>query len=234
MSKLAQWLDLGSFFRDPVHTLGGAVVAAMLVSVTWSSWENTFHDPISGDRGNRLVMTSLNTHELLDRPTRLAELYSVDRRAARPAAPGRALSATARSQEQERRCLATGLYFEARGEQYAGQMAVAEVILNRVSSPDYPNTICGVVYQGAHRRTGCQFSFTCDGESDRPRDAVAWAKSQRLASLYTMGQVEEPVLADNTTHYHADYVDPVWASQLHKVAKIGRHIFYSRGRASNS
>ena len=105
------------------------------------------------------------------------------------------------------------------------------MILNRVASNDYPNTICGVVFEGSYRRTGCQFSFTCDGESDRPRDLSAWRKAERMAAVVTMGVERERLVAENVYNYHADYVEPNWASQLYRVAKIGRHIFYSRSRS---
>lgn len=135
--------------------------------------------------------------------------------------------------KKENKCLATGIYFEARGESWFGQRAVAEVILNRVASPDYPDTICGVVFEGAWRSTGCQFSFACDGISDRPRDRVAYKKAERVAKYAAMGFGQVPVLGRHVTHYHADYVNPYWAQQLHKVRKIGSHIFYARRRSAS-
>lgn len=238
MKKLAQWLDLGQYLHDPAHMVVGLAATLLISTTVLASWSDGTIDPISGERGNRLVLSSLDrlgSDDLLDRPTRLGELAMLpsllDERSGTAATPVRAMGDTARHLEQERRCLATGVYFEARGETHLGQMAVAEVIVNRVASKDYPNTICGVVFQGSYRRTGCQFSFTCDGESDRPRDLPAWRKAQYLASLVTMGIVRERLIAENVTHYHADYVEPFWASSLYRVAKIGRHIFYSRTRS---
>jgi spore germination cell wall hydrolase CwlJ-like protein len=124
-------------------------------------------------------------------------------------------------------CLATAIYFEARGEPQKGQLAVAQVVLNRVKNPAYPNTICGVVYQNKNRLRQCQFSFACDGIRDRVTDKSAWSTAQTLATSAvtdTAGQF----LADvgTSTHYHAIYVRPRWARSMKKTERIGRHIFY--------
>jgi len=127
---------------------------------------------------------------------------------------------------REKNCLATAIYFEARGESTLGQKAVAEVVVARTRVPGRPRTICGVVYEGSHRKTGCQFSFTCDGVADRVRDRDAWRQATRIAAnvMRTGGKVN-PV-AGGATFYHADYVSPSWASRMIKVAEIGTHIFY--------
>jgi spore germination cell wall hydrolase CwlJ-like protein len=127
---------------------------------------------------------------------------------------------------REKDCLATAIYFEARGESAVGQKAVAEVVVARTRVPGRPRTICGVVYEGSHRKTGCQFSFTCDGVADRVRDRDAWRQAMRIAAnvMRTGGKVN-PV-AGGATFYHADYVSPSWASRMVKVAEIGTHIFY--------
>ncbi len=129
---------------------------------------------------------------------------------------------------RERKCLATALYFEARSEGELGQMAVAKVILNRVKDPRFPNTICGVVYQGAEKRNACQFSFACDGKSDIPRHRKAWAQARRIATKALNGKLGMEALA-GVNFYHADYVRPKWAWAMRKVRKIGRHIFYRDG-----
>ena len=127
--------------------------------------------------------------------------------------------------EAERRCLIEGIYYEARGERAVGQLAVAEVVINRVLSGRYPSTICGVVFQGAS--TGrCQFSFACDGSMKRPRDNLAWRKAQRMAHYVLSGRVRNS-LVGTATYYHANYVSPYWAPHMVEVAKIGQHIFYS-------
>lgn len=132
----------------------------------------------------------------------------------------------------EKHCLATAIYFEARGESVKGQKAVAEVILARMRTPGRPKTICGVVYEGSERRTGCQFSFTCDRASDVARPGAQWSQAQRIAetAMATHGKVK-PV-SRGATFYHADYVKPRWARGMVRVAQIGSHIFYrpKRGR----
>jgi spore germination cell wall hydrolase CwlJ-like protein len=128
-------------------------------------------------------------------------------------------------QRRERRCMVTALYFEARSESDEGQIAVGQVIMNRVKSPDYPDTICGVVYQGSDRRTGCQFSFTCDGRPDRPQDKAEWERSIYLANLVLEGKVWLKAIGEST-HYHANYVNPAWRREMDRKKKVGHHIFY--------
>lgn len=122
------------------------------------------------------------------------------------------------------RCLTQAVYYEAAVEPIPGRRAVAQVVLNRVRHPAYPNSVCGVVYQGSERRTGCQFSFTCDGSLLRQPSARAWNEAQTIARAALAGYVEPSV--GTATHYHADYVLPKWAFQLAKTSQIGRHIFY--------
>ncbi len=127
---------------------------------------------------------------------------------------------------RERRCLAIAIYFEARGEPVRGQVAVGQVILNRVRSPLFPETICGVVYQG-QMAPGCQFSFACDGKTDNPRKDAQWAQAQALAKKISSGQVWLPDVG-YSTYYHANYVRPDWVGDMSKIDKIGRHIFYKK------
>lgn len=121
-------------------------------------------------------------------------------------------------------CLATAIYYEAATEPDAGQRGVAQVILNRVAHPSYPDTVCGVVYQGSERRTGCQFSFTCDGSLARRPSAMHWNRALKVAQDALSGYVYAPV--GLATHYHATYVYPYWAPSLHYVGTIGLHRFY--------
>lgn len=127
--------------------------------------------------------------------------------------------------EREQQCLAAGIYFEARGEPVRGQAAVAQVILNRVRNPAYPNTICGVVYQNKDWRNRCQFSFACDGIKDRVASPAHFRLAQEVAFAVTAGKIwlEE---VGTSTHYHATYVNPRWAKAMERMKKIGRHIFY--------
>ena len=125
----------------------------------------------------------------------------------------------------EKNCLARAIYFEARSEPEAGQLAVAKVIMNRVKDPQYPNSICGVVYQGAERRNSCQFSFACDGRSDDPKSRKSWRRSKQIASRAFKSSDGVKVISA-ATHYHADYVRPKWSGSMKRLIKIGRHIFY--------
>lgn len=125
----------------------------------------------------------------------------------------------------EENCLARAVYFEARSESELGQLAVAKVILNRVKDPEYPNTICGVVYQGSGRRNSCQFSFACDGLPDDVKSASAWARSKAVAQKALVGNSKVAAVG-TATNYHADYVKPKWAKSMKRLIKIGRHIFY--------
>ncbi|MCO5060218.1 MAG: cell wall hydrolase [Rhizobiaceae bacterium] len=125
----------------------------------------------------------------------------------------------------EQECLAQGIYFEARGENLKGQAAVAQVILNRVRNPTYPNTICGVVYQNKTWRNRCQFSFACDGARDRVRSPGHYRTAQDIAMAVTAGKIFIPEVG-SATHYHATYVHPRWSRTMEKMKKIGLHIFY--------
>lgn len=122
-------------------------------------------------------------------------------------------------------CLTAAIYYEAGQESIDGRRAVAQVILNRVRHPAFPATVCGVVFQGAERRTGCQFTFTCDGALARKPSAAGWAQARALAEQALAGSVFMPV--GWATHYHADYVVPYWATSLAKIGQIGAHIFYT-------
>lgn len=122
-------------------------------------------------------------------------------------------------------CLTKAIYYEAAVENETGQRAVAQVILNRMRSPIFPNSVCGVVFQGSELRTGCQFSFTCDGSLQRQPSLAGWMRARRVALAALSGVVERSV--GLATHYHANYVVPYWASSLDKVSTIGAHIFYA-------
>jgi hypothetical protein len=121
-------------------------------------------------------------------------------------------------------CLALAITYEAGFEPLAGQEAVAQVILNRVRHSAYPDTVCGVVWQGSTRRTGCQFTFTCDGSLRRARSAPAIVAAQHLAVRVLAGESIDHVRG--ATHYHANYVAPYWAPSLTRVRQIATHIFY--------
>ena len=121
-------------------------------------------------------------------------------------------------------CLTQAVYYEAANEPMMGRRAVAQVVLNRMRHPAYPKSVCGVVYQGWERTTGCQFSFTCDGSLLRRPATATWAQAQDVARAALSGYVEPSV--GTATFYHADYVLPKWAFTLNKIQQIGAHIFY--------
>jgi spore germination cell wall hydrolase CwlJ-like protein len=126
---------------------------------------------------------------------------------------------------KEQRCLAEGIYFEARGELEKGQAAVAQVILNRVRNPKFPNSICGVVYQNINWFNRCQFSFACDRVKDRVVPGKHWETAKAIALAVTAGKIWIKDVG-SSTHYHATYVSPDWAPTMVKLTRIGQHIFY--------
>ena len=130
----------------------------------------------------------------------------------------------AKQRASEHKCLAEAVYYEARSESRSGQLAVADVVKNRVTSKHFPSSICGVVYQGADRPFACQFSFACDGSMDIAPKGAAWQRSQDIAQLSLTGFV--PDLTKNSTHYHTVEIKPKWADTLEFKAKIGFHKFY--------
>ncbi|HSO47276.1 MAG TPA: cell wall hydrolase [Rhizobiaceae bacterium] len=127
--------------------------------------------------------------------------------------------------DREQHCLTAGIYFEARGEPVRGQAAVAQVILNRVKNPTYPNSICGVVYQNKDWRNRCQFSFACDKIKDKVQDPKRWRLASYVARETTHGRIWLAEVG-SSTHYHATYVKPRWARAMEKVGRIGLHVFY--------
>ncbi|MEP1229302.1 MAG: cell wall hydrolase [Litorimonas sp.] len=131
---------------------------------------------------------------------------------------------TAELMKSEQTCLARAVFYEARSERRSGQIAVAEVVLNRVKSRHYPNSVCGVVYQGSGRKSGCQFSFTCDGSfGDEPK-GKAWDNAQKIAAF--MKTHDMPPLTNGSTHYHTTAINPAWSSHLRFDRQIGSHKFY--------
>ncbi len=121
-------------------------------------------------------------------------------------------------------CLTTAIYYEAGAETPNGQMAVAQVILNRMRHPAFPKSVCGVVFQGAERRTGCQFSFTCDGAMARTPSPAQWSRATSVAQMMLAGAVYAPV--GIATHYHTDWVIPAWSAKLDKIRAERTHLFF--------
>ncbi len=144
---------------------------------------------------------------------------------ARPKSPAERLKLTGKAREKAEKCLANAVYFEARGEPIRGQIAVAQVVMNRVFSPFYPKTVCDVVYQNAHRHNACQFTFACDGMPKIITEPDAWLRATRIARDMLDGKLWMPEVA-KSTHYHAYWVRPTWVHEMKKMFKLGVHTFY--------
>jgi len=142
-----------------------------------------------------------------------------------PPSPAERLRLEGKSLARAEHCLATAIYFEARGEPVKGQIAVAQVVMNRVFSGYYPNDVCGVIYQNANRHLSCQFTFACDGKRKVINERGAWARASRIAKQTLAGQLYETAVG-TSTHYHAVYVHPNWVREMKKNVRYGIHNFY--------
>lgn len=142
-----------------------------------------------------------------------------------PPSPAQRLNLDDKEYAKAQRCLANAIYWEARSEPVRGQMAVAQVVMNRVFSPFYPNDVCSVVYQNAHRHLSCQFTFACDGKRKTITERGHWARANRIAKQTLDGQIYVPEVA-KSTHYHAAYVNPIWNREMKKLVRFGLHSFY--------
>jgi hypothetical protein len=153
-------------------------------------------------------------------------LNALRRAGSEPPPPARpfVLKASAADRAQALQCLTQAIYYEAATQPLKGQQAVAQTVINRLRHPGYPKSVCGVVFEGSMRVTGCQFSFTCDGSLARVPVPGLWKGAQAVAKRALGGYVAREV--GTATHYHADYVAPYWAPTLYKITQIGAHIFY--------
>ena len=212
----------------PRETVAFGVLAATVAAVASAAWAvpslTGLDEAVTAERTVPAPPPLLV--KPLDPNTALAEnqtipLASGPNPAALPFSLGKA-SAGARAQALE--CLTSAIYYEAGQESTDGQRGVAQVVLNRVRHTAFPASVCGVVYEGSTRTTGCQFTFTCDGSLYRRPDAAGWNRARKVAQAALSGSVYAPV--GWATHYHADYVVPYWASSLAKNAVVGAHIFY--------
>jgi spore germination cell wall hydrolase CwlJ-like protein len=143
----------------------------------------------------------------------------------RPMSPAERLKLDEKARAKAEKCLSEAVYFEARGEPVMGQVAVAQVVLNRTFSGKYPDSVCGVVYQNAHRHLRCQFTFACDGIRDVIREPDMWERAKKIAAEMLDGKLWLPEVG-KATHYHATYVHPGWVGEMKKLHKVGVHIFY--------
>jgi hypothetical protein len=142
-----------------------------------------------------------------------------------PPSPIERLHLQGKALTRAERCLANAVYFEARDQPYKGQVAVAQVVMNRVFSGFYPEDVCGVVYQNADRHLACQFTFACDGKRKVINERGAWARANRIARETLYGKLYEKAVG-TATHYHALYVHPYWTREMRKLARYGIHSFY--------
>lgn len=246
MRKLLEWLDLSQILSGAAHVAVGlcglAVVSAALlgsIAATQPALSgNAAAARFAGSAVPAGQAASLRFAAAADVPASI-EVPAVFRQTdARNALLRNAIatdtptvSIALRDLEKERRCLTEGIYFEARGEGVVGQLAVAEVILNRVVSGRYPSNICGVVFQGQASKR-CQFSFACNGDMKKRREPVAWRKAQRIAHYVLAGKVRNSIVGP-ATFYHATYVSPYWAQSMVEVVKVGQHIFYRSADAGD-
>lgn len=232
-----------------IMCLAAAAVAMPVIShraaeqrdgAEWAETSSAFaaqfeQEILASDPNARVELTSFRTDDglrargqatLFENPDARAMMVQAVLRGPTAAQP--AVQPTVPTQPQidgrQQNCLAQAIYYEARGESQRGQIAVAEVIMNRVRSGAYPNSVCGVVYQGSHRSTGCQFTFTCDGSLNRQPRGRAWDRAQRVATAVMSGYTRP--ITQGATHYHTHAVNPVWNSGLVETTNIESHVFY--------
>jgi spore germination cell wall hydrolase CwlJ-like protein len=142
-----------------------------------------------------------------------------------PPTPAQRLKLSAKGRAKAERCLAEAIYFESRGEPLRGQLAVAQVVMNRVFSPFYPRDVCGVVFQNANQHLACQFTFACDGIPERVTDWHAWRRAKHIAKQTLDGKIWVREVA-RSTHFHAYYVHPRWVRSMKRMVRYGAHTFY--------
>ena len=191
-----------------------------------ADYDLVVHGPVGDPDIKRSALTPADTLEDLKGPAQTVapkgEVTGPDKRLRTPA---ERLHLDAKGRAKAEKCLADAVYFESRGEVKRGQIAVAQVVMNRVFSGFYPNTVCGVVYQNAHRRNACQFTFACDGIPDVVNEPDMWKQAQEIARDMLDGKLWLPEIG-YSTHYHAYWVHPSWVNEMRRLHKIGVHSFY--------
>ena len=207
----------------PRETAGGGVLALVLAAAAGSA---LFSPPDSANGPSAAPPAPpplLIRHIAPDQAVKVNAAIPIAQ-GPNPAARPFAFKGNKAARAQALQCLTSAVYYEAGSQSDDGERAVAQVVLNRVRHAAFPSTVCGVVFEGSTRATGCQFTFTCDGSLYRQPDAAGWKRASHVAEAALSGTVFAPV--GNATHYHADYVVPYWASTLAKNAMVGAHIFY--------
>jgi hypothetical protein len=212
------------------------IIAAILGILIWSieagplgkAYDGVQQPPLMTDSGPALKdVPAVEPMELKQvAPSLAKEINDATPFTREPVPPARPFYMTGAPIDRDRAtdCLAAAIWYEAGAETLSGKKAVAQVVLNRVRHPAFPKTVCGVVFQGAERRTGCQFTFTCDGAMARTPSAYSWSNARGLARIMLMGEVFKPV--GTATHYHTDWVLPAWSAKLDKVHKESTHLFF--------
>ena len=186
--------------------------------------------PAHAPDASMLKLASLNTGDVqqtlgLPPPVQLPAFLSILPRPAPPMSPAQRLNLSGKARAHAEACLARAIYFEARDQPYRGQVAVAQVVINRVFSGIYPRDVCKVIYQNAHHYLGCQFTFACDGKPDIVRERRPWLLARRIARKTLDGKLYVQAVG-TATHYHATYVHPYWVHEMRRYAREGIHLFY--------
>ena len=211
------------------QTFFGAPMARRLRAIEpWAAGEEPIlmlprHPPDSDIKLSALTPSSVDPKT--DSGLTIAGKGEVTGEGRRPKSPAERLGLEGQARAKAEKCLANAIYFEARGESVRGQIAVAQVVMNRVFSGYYPNDVCGVVYQNAHRHLACQFTFACDGRSKAIHEPEAMERAKRIATATLDGRLWLPEIG-KATHYHAYWVHPWWVRTMHKLYKLGVHTFY--------
>jgi spore germination cell wall hydrolase CwlJ-like protein len=199
-----------------VKILCGLVLAAMTFVAPASASEGAVRDAFDREQSSLAAIPRSRIRSLVAQPESHKAAFSFSK--------GWVDSQPLPEGDAEWRCLTEALYFEARGETVRGQFAVAEVILNRVKSARFPDSVCGVIRQGTGKRFQCQFTYTCDGYSDTIRERAAYERVAKVARAILDGVNHN--LTGGATHYHTTAVRPRWSSTYTRTAKIGVHVFY--------
>jgi spore germination cell wall hydrolase CwlJ-like protein len=211
----------------PVHTarlyFGRAAIGTEAEGI--ESWAPGAAPQILPNNDPDMKMAAIDPTAPVSEGTTIAGKGEVTGEDQRPMTPAERLGLDAKARARAEKCLAEAVYFESRGEKVRGQIAVAQVVMNRVFSGFYPNSVCGVVYQNKHRHLACQFTFACDGTPDVIEEPDMWDRARRIARAMLDGQLWLPEVA-KSTHYHAYWVHPSWVHEMKKMYKYGVHTFY--------
>jgi spore germination cell wall hydrolase CwlJ-like protein len=223
--ELKPWHRWAAWDRFPFYA-GFLILAAFLIGMAASNikWPRSARYEVSANIGPLPPVEPLSLKKI--DPSTAKKINDAVPLTQSPVPPAKAFifSGTPADFERATDCLAATIFYEAGAEAMTGQMAVVQVVLNRVRHPAYPKSVCGVVFQGHERRTGCQFSYTCDGSMARRPSPAAWARHRGLAQAMLKGLIYAPV--GLATHYHTDWVLPAWSAKLNKVRVERTHLFF--------